>query len=67
MKATHVTFYLIEFENGKTLIQNVNYCTKKQSEKFMENSDSSINWYPHEIAMSMTIEEFETYKEKINE
>jgi len=67
MKATHVTFYLIEFENGKTEIQNVNYCTKKQSEKFIENSKSSVSSYPYEIAMTMKVEEFETYKEKINE
>ncbi|HEY0088883.1 MAG TPA: hypothetical protein VGB37_08570 [Candidatus Lokiarchaeia archaeon] len=67
MKTTHVTFYLVEFENGKTEIQNVDHCTKKQSDEFIENSNSSTNSFPHEIAMTMTIGEFETYKEKISE
>lgn len=66
MKATHVTFYLLDFDGKNQEIQNVDYCSKKQADKFLENSTSSISEYPYEIAMTMSIDEFEQYKKELN-
>jgi hypothetical protein len=63
--AKMVTFFLIEFQDGRKSIQNVSYCSQKEAKLFVENTNSSIEEFPYEIAMSMTEDEFEIFKQKI--